>query len=184
MTREVSLESLNGPRLVSLGRFFDERGYLQVSWNDAISSQAGADHPFVQDNLVKSGRGVLRGMHYQDPGAQGKLVSALVGRIYDVVVDVRHGSATFGCWAGATLDEETAQAFWVPRGFAHGYQVVSETSLVQYKVDAPYRPEEEVSLSPLDATLAINWPLSDPILSEKDADGVSLTDAPAFQGEK
>lgn len=179
----VPLEDLDGPRLVPIPRFADLRGHFQVSWNAQILAKCGIDTEFVQDNFAQSRRGVLRGMHYQSPGAQGKLVSVLVGEIFDVVIDVRVGSRTEGNWTAVTLNAERAESLWVPKGFAHGYQSLTDGSLVMYKVDAPYRPEQEISITPVDPVLGIDWPISDMILNDKDRAGLPLADAPRWTQE-
>ena len=150
----------------------DSRGFFLESYNKRIFDEAvGRSVEFVQDNHSRSGKGVLRGLHYQVQNAQGKLVRVARGRVFDVAVDVRKGSATFGQWAGVELSEDNQRQFWVPPGFAHGFYVQSEWAQVLYKCTDYYAPELEASLHWSDPTLAIEWPLMDNVplrLSEKD----------------
>lgn len=153
--------------------FGDERGFFVETWQAERYAGLGIP-PFVQDNLSKSAKGVLRGLHYQDPEAQGKLVQVLEGEVFDVAVDIRQGSPTFGQWHGVTLSAANKLQFWVPAGFAHGFMVTSETALFQYKCTALYRPEYDHSLRWDDPDLAITWPDGVPVLSEKDATAPTL----------
>lgn len=156
--------------------FGDERGYLRVSWSADAYAAAGVRGPFVQDNVSYSRRGVLRGLHLQHPGGQAKLVSVLHGSVFDVAVDVRRGSATFGRWVGEELSAGNRRQLYIPAGFAHGFLVLSDDALVSYKVDAPYRPDAELSLRWDDPALGIVWPDAGvaPQLSPKDASAVTL----------
>ena len=155
--------------LVRPERHLDDRGYFQEIFQTEAFTAAGIDAPFVQDNLTRSMRGVLRGLHYQlPPQAQGKLITVVSGAIYDVAVDLRIGSVTYGSWVGRTLDVDTGEILWVPPGFAHGYCILSETADVLYKVTAPYDPELNRGLSWNDPAIAIQWPVTDPILSDAD----------------
>jgi dTDP-4-dehydrorhamnose 3,5-epimerase len=148
----------------------DARGYLLVSWQVDGYAELGVRGPFVQDNVSYSRRGVLRGLHLQHPGGQAKLVSVLRGAVYDVAVDVRRGSPSFGRWMGAILSDENHRQVYIPAGFAHGFLVLSDDALVSYKVDALYRPDAEFSLRWDDPVIGIEWPLSvAPQLSDKDA---------------
>ena len=183
MTGERSLGDFDGPRLISARRFPDSRGYFQVSWNDDLLTQNGIETEFVQDNFARSRKGVVRGLHYQNPCAQGKLVSVLEGEIIDVIVDLRADSPTEGDWAAVQLSADIPEVLWVPKGFAHGYQALSDDTLVMYKVDAPYRPDQEISVSPTDPALAITWPVTEIILNDKDRAGLSLADAPRWTEE-
>ena len=146
----------------------DKRGFFMETWNRIRYAEAGLDANFVQDNLSFSTRGVLRGLHFQNPNAQGKLVSVLQGEVFDVAVDIRVGSPTFKQWVGVTLSGENKQQFYIPEGFAHGFCVISETALFSYKCTHFYSPSTEGGIQWDDPDIAINWPLSDPILSEKD----------------
>lgn len=156
----------------------DSRGFFQEIWRDENYVAAGISGPFVQDNLSRSGRGVLRGLHYQEPAAQGKLVQVIAGAVFDVAVDIRQGSSTFGKWAGEILSAENHRQLWIPPGFAHGFCVVSETADFIYKCTAPYRPSDEYSIRFDDPDIAIDWPVREPVLSERDRSAPLLKDAP------
>lgn len=163
--------------LVALQRHEDARGVFWETWREAWREDLGVQHAFVQDNVSVSRRGVLRGLHFQDPVPQGKGVVVLSGEIYDVVVDLRPESPTFARWASAVLAPGTA--LFIPRGFAHGFFVQSEEAVVAYKVDAPYTPEAEHTLAWDDPDLAIPWPLEAgerPVLSPRDRVGRRLLD--------
>lgn len=147
----------------------DSRGNFSELWRQDPYRAAGVAGPFVQDNLSTSHRGVLRGLHYQWPHAQGKLISVLHGNVFDVAVDVRSGSPTFAQWVGAELSAENGRQLWIPRGFAHGFVVLSDSAVFHYKVDGPYVPEEEVTVAWNDEQIGILWPVDNPILGEKDA---------------
>ena len=148
--------------------FGDSRGYFYESWNRERYENAGITENFVQDNVSFSSKGVLRGLHYQKPYTQGKLVSVLLGEVWDVVVDLRRSSPTFGKWQGFTLTGEGKEQLYVPRGFAHGFCVLSETALFQYKCTDKYSPESEHGIMWNDPTLAIPWPVHEPLISDKD----------------
>jgi len=157
--------------------FGDERGYFYESFNQALFNQAiGYDVQFVQDNHSKSQKGVLRGLHYQlPPKAQGKLVRVVQGEVFDVAVDIRQGSPTFGQWVGEILSAENKRQLWIPEGFAHGFITLSETAEFLYKTTDYYAPEYERCIAWNDSEIGINWPLDQaPILSSKDQQGVSL----------
>jgi dTDP-4-dehydrorhamnose 3,5-epimerase len=157
----------------------DSRGFFYEAWNAQRFADAGLDLRFVQSNVSSSTRGVLRGLHYQWPNPQGKLVSVLAGEVYDVAVDIRRGSPTFGRWEAVILSGENHRHFWIPEGFAHGFAVLSERAVFSYLVTAHYERAADASVRWDDAQLAIDWPVSDPILSEKDARAPFLTDVPA-----
>ena len=159
---------LPGVVLIQTPVFRDSRGHFLEVWKQPKYAEAGVPERFVQDNLSFSTRGVLRGLHYQNPAPQGKLVCALQGTIYDVVVDVRVGSPTFGQWEGFTLAAEAGQQVYVPEGFAHGFAVTSETALVLYKCTDVYQPRAEGSVVWDDPDLGISWPVANPVLSDKD----------------
>jgi dTDP-4-dehydrorhamnose 3,5-epimerase len=160
--------------------FGDERGFFFEQWNAARYREAGLDLQFVQSNLSSSAHGVLRGLHYQWPNPQGKLVSVLEGEVYDVAVDIRRGSPSFGRWTAAVLSADNKRQFWVPEGFAHGFVVLSERALFHYLCTAPYDAASDASLRWNDAELAIDWPLAEPLLSDKDARAPFLAEiAPA-----
>jgi dTDP-4-dehydrorhamnose 3,5-epimerase len=162
--------------------FSDARGHFLENYNRRGFREAtGLDPQFVQDNQSFSVRNVLRGLHYQIQQPQGKLVQVLIGEVYDVVVDLRRKSATFGKWTGVNLSAATHRMVWVPAGFAHGFLVTSEHALVQYKVTEYYAPEHERTILWSDRDLGIKWPLEhDPVLNEKDARGVAFRAAQLF----
>ena len=162
--------------------FGDERGFFMETWNQAVFRELGLDVDFVQDNHSKSAKGILRGMHYQTEQTQGKLVRVTAGEVYDVAVDMRESSSTFGQWFGVYLSAENQKMFWVPPGFAHGFYVVSDSAEFLYKCTDLYHPHSEVSLRWDDPQLAIDWPLGEtfPQLSEKDQKGLSFAEAPKF----
>ncbi|MDO4988582.1 MAG: dTDP-4-dehydrorhamnose 3,5-epimerase [Synergistes sp.] len=148
--------------------FGDRRGWFYEAWNKERYAEIGITYSFVQDNISYSSRGVLRGLHYQKPYTQGKLVSVLQGQVWDVVVDLRRSSPTFGKWCGFTLTGENKEQLFIPTGFAHGFCVLSETALFQYKCTDKYSPQSEHGIIWNDSTLNITWPLAAPIISDKD----------------
>ncbi|MBM4185584.1 MAG: dTDP-4-dehydrorhamnose 3,5-epimerase [Gemmatimonadetes bacterium] len=155
--------------LIRPTRRTDARGFFQEAYRRSAFIAAGIPATFVQDNLARSTRGVLRGLHYQlPPAAQGKLVGVVSGRIWDVAVDLRAGSATYGRWAGRTLDGDTGELLWIPEGFAHGYVVLTDVADVAYKVTAEYDVKLDRGIRWDDPALGIDWPVRDPVLSEKD----------------
>ena len=160
----------------------DDRGFFLESWNAAAFAEAGIDTPFVQDNHSRSARGVLRGLHFQDSGPQGKLVRVVAGAVFDVAVDLRRSSPTFGRWTGVELSARNKRMFWVPRGFAHGFLTLEDDTDFLYKCDAPYAPGAEQTLAWDDPDLAIAWPLTgmDLKLSEKDRNGTLLASTRGF----
>ena len=162
--------------------FTDPRGHFLESYNRRTFREAtGVDAEFVQDNQSFSVRNVLRGLHYQIRQPQGKLVQALLGDIYDVVVDLRRRSPTFGRWVGVNLSAAAHRMLWVPAGFAHGFLVCSEHAIVQYKVTDFYAPEHERTICWNDNDLGIQWPIqSDPLLNDKDARGTDFRSAELF----
>ena len=164
--------------------FGDDRGFFMESFNAAkFRKLTGTDVDFVQDNHSKSRQGILRGLHYQLEQTQGKLVRVVSGEVYDVAVDMRKDSPTYGKWVGVTLSAENKRQLWVPAGFAHGFYVTSESAEFVYKCTDYYHPASEVSVKYDDPTLNIAWPLVNgekPSLSGKDEDGLAFTDAPTF----
>ena len=163
--------------------FGDARGFFLESWNARSFAAAGLDAPFVQDNHSRSAQGVLRGLHYQLNQPQGKLVRVTAGEVFDVAVDLRRGSPSFGRWVGARLSADNKHMLWVPPGFAHGFYVISEAAEFLYKCTDFYAPEHERSLRWDDPQLAIDWPLVDgapPRLSAKDAEAVPLSEAEVY----
>ena len=162
--------------------FGDERGFFFESFNArAFAEATGVTREFVQDNHSRSVRGVLRGLHYQISQPQGKLVRVVAGEVFDVAVDLRRGSPTFGRWAGVNLSAENKRMMWVPEGFAHGFLVLSESAEFLYKTTDYYAPEHERCIRWDDPQLAIGWPLQEaPQLSAKDRSGVALAEAELF----
>lgn len=162
--------------------FGDERGFFFESYNQArFEAAIGRRIVFVQDNHSKSDRNVLRGLHYQIRQPQGKLVRVVQGEVFDVAVDLRKSSKTFGQWVGANLNAENKKQFWVPEGFAHGFLVLSETAEFLYKTTDYYHPEHERCLSWYDPGLAIKWPIDGaPKLSDKDAAGKPMSEIDLF----
>lgn len=159
--------------------FGDERGFFFESFSQKIFEEAvGHKVNFVQDNHSKSNKGVLRGLHYQsEPHAQGKLVRCVVGEVFDVAVDIRRSSPTFGKWVGANLSAENKRQFWIPEGFAHGFLVLSDIAEFVYKTTNYYHSESDRGICWNDETINIHWPLEGiPILSEKDASQKSLNE--------
>ena len=158
--------------------FQDDRGFFIISYQEqGLREQAGISLPFIQDNHSRSMRHVLRGMHYQTQHPQGKLVRVVAGEVFDVVVDVRVGSSTFGQWVGVHLSADNHRMMWVPPGFAHGFLVLSDYADFLYKVTDIYAPEYERTLAWNDPDVGINWPLSaPPVLSKKDEQGLKLQD--------
>lgn len=164
----VSPTALPGVLLVDVPIYRDDRGHFLELWHRDKSTGPGLPERFVQDNVSWSRRGVLRGLHFQEPHAQGKLVSVLHGSIYDVAVDIRVGSPTFGRWVGVVLDAASGRQIYIPEGFAHGFVVTSDSALVLYKCTETYHPGAEASLLWSDPELAIDWPVAAPVLSAKD----------------
>ncbi len=159
--------------------FGDTRGWFLETYNRERYAQAGLDTDFVQDNMSYSQKGVLRGLHYQKPNTQGKLVYAIEGEVWDVVVDLRVGSPTFGRWQGVRLSKENRKQFYVPPGFAHGFRVLSEAAQFFYKCTDFYNPQAEHSLLWNDPDLAIDWQTDEaPLLKDKDAHAPRLRDIP------
>ncbi len=156
--------------------FGDERGFFYESYNAARFAELGIDATFVQSNVSRSARGVLRGLHYQWPNPQGKLVSVLEGEVYDVAVDIRHGSPTFGRWAAAVLSADNKRHFWVPEGFAHGFCVLSEAATFTYQCTALYDPAADAGIRWNDGDIGVDWPVSQPRLSAKDEKAPFLAD--------
>ena len=154
----------------------DSRGFFMESYQSKVFAEAGIKETFVQDNQSSSTQGVLRGLHYQIHHAQGKLVRALYGKIFDVAVDLRRSSPTFGKWAGIYLSATNKHQLWIPPGFAHGFYVLSDSAYVTYKVNSHYSPEFASGIVWNDMKLNISWPTSEPILSIKDQNLLSSKD--------
>ncbi len=173
---------LEGALIIEPLVFGDDRGFFLESWNASTFSKIGLTASFVQDNQSRSQKGVLRGLHFQNPGAQGKLVRVIRGAVYDVAVDLRQSSDSFGKWVGMTLSAANRRMFWVPPGFAHGFLTLEDDTDFLYKCDAYYAPEHEHSLAWNDPDLNIDWPTGglDVRLSAKDRAGKPLGQVPAF----
>ena len=154
----------------------DERGYFLETYHSGKYREAGVQGPFVQDNHSRSVAGTLRGLHLQSGRPQGKLIRVIGGEIFDVAVDVRRGSPSFGRWVGHTLSAENFRQCWVPPGFAHGFCVVSAVADVEYKCTDLYDPAAEIGIAWNDPTLAIRWPLERPVLSERDTRNPTLAE--------
>ena len=173
---------ISGPLIIEPQVFGDDRGFFMESWNAAKFAEAGLDLNFVQDNHSRSQKGVLRGMHFQNPAPQGKLVRVINGAVFDVAVDLRRSSPTFGQWTGVELSAQNKRIFWVPQGFAHGFLTLEDDTDFLYKCDAPYAPGGEHSLAWDDPDVGIEWPIEglDVQLSDKDRAGKSLSEIEAF----
>lgn len=174
--------SIPGPLIIQPKVFEDSRGFFMESWNRAEFARAGLELDFVQDNHSRSSRGVLRGLHYQNPMPQGKLMRVLNGRVFDVVVDLRRSSHSFGQWIGLELSAANQRMFWVPPGFAHGFLTLEDETDVLYKCTDFYQPVSEHCLLWDDPALAIEWPLEGivPKVSAKDAAGKLLSACEPF----
>ena len=175
---KVSDGGLPGLLLVEPRRFPDERGWFFESWVEQRYRDAGVGPRFVQDNVSRSRRGVVRGLHFQHPGDQGKLISVLNGAAFDVAVDVRVGSPTFGKWTAQELSADNQRQFWIPPGFAHGFQALADDTVMLYKCTDAWQPSCERTVRYDDPALAIAWPLAGMIVSAKDAAGLLLADLP------
>lgn len=162
--------------------FGDERGFFMETWQRKTFAENGIDFDFVQDNHSLSGKGILRGLHYQIRKPQGKLVRVVEGEVFDVAVDIRSGSKWFGKWVGVRLSDENKRMLWVPPGFAHGFYVLSDRATFMYKCTDYYAPEHERCIVWNDPDLNIAWPLDgEPVLSGKDLQGAHLVEAEVFQ---
>ena len=170
---------LPGCLLIEPRVFGDARGCFYESWNQQTWREAGLDLSFVQSNVSTSQRGVLRGLHFQWPHPQGKLVSVLEGEVYDVAVDIRRGSPHFGRWTAAILSAENRRQLWVPEGFAHGFVTLSERATFTYLCTDVYDRDADAGIRWNDARFAIDWPVAEPLLSGKDAVAPFLEDIPA-----
>lgn len=171
--------SLPGVLIIEPRVFSDSRGIFMETYHAIkLADSAGIDLPFPQDNQSSSGRGVLRGLHYQEPNPQGKLVRAVSGSVLDVAVDIRRGSPTFARWVGVELSAENRRQLWIPPGFAHGFCVIGESADVLYKCTALYEAENDRGILWSDPAIGIEWPVHDPVLSLKDAQLPLLEEAP------
>jgi len=174
--------AIPGPLIIEPLVFGDERGFFLETWSERSFGANGIGAAFVQDNHSRSQAGVLRGLHYQNPHGQGKLVRVSRGAVFDVAVDMRRSSPTFGKWAGVTLSADNKRVFWVPEGFAHGFLVLEDDTDFLYKCTDFYAPENEHTLAWDDPEVGIEWPLDglEPQLSAKDREGRSLAEAETF----
>lgn len=182
---EVKFESLSIPdvKLVTPTVVGDERGFFMETWQRRKFAVEGIDVDFVQDNHSRSGKWVLRGLHYQVHQPQGKLLRVLRGCVFDVAVDLRRSSPTFGRWCAAELSEDNRRQLWVPPGFGHGFLVLSDVADIAYKCSDYYAPQHERSIRWDDETLAIEWPIPagiSPVISEKDRAGLVFDQAEVF----
>lgn len=184
MSLNVIRTPLEGVLILEPKVFGDARGFFMESYNQRdFAEVTGLDVDFVQDNHSRSRRGVLRGLHYQIQQPQGKLVRVVRGAVFDVAVDIRRSSPTFGCWAGTELSEENQRQFWIPPGFAHGFLVLSESADFLYKASDWYAPEHERGIAWNDPAIGITWPLDaigEPLLSDKDRAAPALAQAEVF----
>lgn len=169
---------LAGVVVIEPRAFADDRGYFFETWHQARYAEAGLPSGFVQDNVSFSAHGVIRGLHLQWPAVQAKLISVLAGEIFDVAVDVRVGSPTFGQWVGETLSAENRRQMYVPEGFAHGFAVTGPSATVLYKCTDLYTPSDEKTVLWDDPAIGVAWPVASPILSLKDRQGLRLADMP------
>lgn len=158
--------------------FGDARGFFFEAWNAGRFGQHGLPTNFVQSNVSSSSKGVLRGLHYQWPRPQGKLVSVLQGEVFDVAVDIRRGSPTFGRWEGVVLSEKNKRQYWIPKGFAHGFAVLSDAAVFSYLCTDVYVKEADAAVRWNDPAIGINWPVDAPLLSDKDREAPLLSEVP------
>ncbi|MFN3990806.1 MAG: dTDP-4-dehydrorhamnose 3,5-epimerase [Erythrobacter sp.] len=174
--------AIPGPLIIEPRVFGDERGFFMETWNARAFAEAGLNLTFVQDNHSRSQKGVLRGLHFQNPGTQGKLVRVTAGAVFDVAVDLRRSSPHFGQWVGVELSAQNKRMLWVPEGFAHGFLTLADDTDFLYKCTALYAPQCEHTLMWNDPAIGIAWPLEGitPLVSAKDAAGQALADVAAF----
>jgi dTDP-4-dehydrorhamnose 3,5-epimerase len=177
---QVTKTEIPGVLIITPRRIVDPRGFFSETFQAERYAAAGMPHPFVQDNWSRSRRGVLRGLHLQNPRAQGKLVSVISGQVLDVAVDVRAGSPTFGRHVAVEISEENGIQFFLPRGCAHGFVVLSETADFLYKCDEYYSPQDEIVVRWNDPALGIDWRISEPVLGARDAAAPLLADIPSL----
>ena len=174
---KVTESGIKGVFIIEPDVYEDDRGFFMVTFhNERYRKLLGINLDFVQDNVSRSSKNVLRGMHFQKNYPQGKIVKASRGEILDVVVDLRKGSPTYGTWESFRLSEKNKLQVWIPPGFAHGFLVMSDSADIDYKCTEYYHPEDELCLMWNDPEVAIDWTINDPILSEKDKKGLSLKD--------
>lgn len=179
---QVTPTAIPDVKIIEPRVFGDDRGFFLESWNARAFADAGLDLSFVQDNHSKSASGVLRGLHYQIGPAQGKLVRVIAGSVFDVAVDMRRSSPSFGRWVGETLSAANKRMLWIPEGFAHGFLSLEEGTEFLYKCTAPYMPAAEHCIRWDDPAIGIAWPLDGitPLVSAKDAAGKAFADAETF----
>lgn len=178
MSFKFEKTSIDGVYIIEPQKFGDNRGYFMETYNEAEFFKAGLKYKFVQDNQSKSKAGVLRGLHFQKTHPQAKLVRVLEGEVFDVAVDLRKNSKTYGKWVGVILSAENNKQFMIPRGFAHGFLVLSETATFAYKCDDFYHPEDEGGIMWNDETVNVEWPaVQEILLSEKDKKHPSLKES-------
>jgi dTDP-4-dehydrorhamnose 3,5-epimerase len=159
--------------------FEDHRGFFLETWSKSKYAEAGISETFVQDNVSRSSRGILRGLHFQNPQGQGKLVQVLAGEVFDAAVDIRVGSPTFGRWTGVRLSDENHRQMYIPAGFAHGFCVLSDSAIFSYKCTDYYNRSAEMGIIWNDPDIGVDWPIDEPILSKKDSALPRLKDVPA-----
>jgi dTDP-4-dehydrorhamnose 3,5-epimerase len=176
----VTTTALPGVLVIDPKVFRDQRGLFLETFEATRYAAHGMPTAFAQDNFSRSVKGTLRGLHFQEPNAQGKLVQVTRGTVFDVVVDIRRGSPTFARWVGIELSGETARQMWIPPGFAHGFCVTSDTADFWYKCTTPYTPEHDRAIRWDDGQIGIAWPVDEPLLSKKDAAAPTLADAPVL----
>lgn len=173
---KIEETTLPGVLVITARMFGDARGRFLESWRSDAYAEAGVGRDFLQDNVSVSVRDTIRGLHFQHPKAQGKLISVLHGTVLDVAVDIRRDSPSFGRWVGVELSEQNGKQLWIPPGFAHGFAVLSDAATLLYKCTAYYAPEHEHVLRWDDPTVAIDWPIASPILSVRDTSAPLLGD--------
>jgi dTDP-4-dehydrorhamnose 3,5-epimerase len=178
---------LSGVLVVEPDVFRDPRGFFLETYSENRYREGGIDVRFVQDNHSRSVRGTLRGLHAQVPRAQAKLLRAVVGEVFDVAVDIRRGSPTFGKWVGVVLSAENHRQIYIPGGFAHGFCVMSDVAEVAYKCSELYVPEDEITVQWNEPSIGVKWPVAEPLLSKRDLAGKTLAELesrlPVFAGE-
>lgn len=180
---KVEKTLLQGVVLIKPDVFNDQRGFFMEAWNARDFAAAGIEAKFVQDNLSQSSSHTLRGLHYQVQQPQGKLVRVILGEVFDVAVDLRRSSPDFGKWHGELLSDENKSCLWIPPGFAHGFLVMSDSAVFEYKCTDYYAPEHERTVRWDDPDIGIEWPLADgvkPVLSEKDSAATTLREVETF----
>ena len=176
---KVTETKLSGVLIFEPKVFPDGRGYFMESWSKKRYEEAGIKEPFVQDNISSSQKGILRGLHFQYPQSQGKLVQVISGEAFDVAVDIRYGSPTFGQWFSVILSQANHRQLYIPPGFAHGFCVLGNIAVFSYKCTDYYNPSYEAGVIWNDPEINIDWPIKEPILSEKDSKYPRLKDIPA-----